>query len=632
MSNYTTTTNKLKITELDFDAIKTALKSYLVGQEEFKDYNFEGSAMSILLDVLAYNTHYNGFYTNMLASEMFMDSATLRSSIVSLAKHLGYTPASKKGSVVYLDLVFEGAGSLLTIPKGAKFTTKIGSDVHTFLTTQAHTASLDASDGKYKALNVEVKEGVSFVATHTVTAVENQVFQIPNEDVDTTTLSVAAGGEVYTLADDITEVTSTSKVFFLQEGNQNRYEIYFGDGIIGKKPSVSDVVQISYNASMLGSDGNGATSFFLAESVTGATSVAITLSTGWTRSSGGAERESTSSIKIQAPRQHALQKRLVTKNDYRTRLENDYNLVDSVRVWGGEENFPPDYGSVYISIKPKTGYVVSRGEQDRIAQDIIKKRNITTVRPVFVDPDYTFVIVDTVLAYDPRKTTRTADQLKVLVKNTISNYNTANLGRFDEYFRYSLLSKKIDDTEVGIMNNTTTVAMKKRIRPLYGVESSYRINFHNPIYRPHDGHMHVIQSTGFRYRGIDNCYIIDKDSELMVVSGSVEEENSALDTVEMYNGETYAVINSLVGHVDYDEGILDLEISPTRSIVADQPNGVLDMSRAEVRSEFIYFSAKPKINDILAKENTIITIDSSDVTVTCIDDTDRINENKTRSY
>ena len=618
MSNYTTTTNKLKITELDFDAIKAALKTYLIGQDEFKDYNFEGSSMSILLDVLAYNTHYNGFYTNMLASEMFMDSATLRSSIVSLAKHLGYTPASKKGSLIYLDLVFEGAGSLLTIPKGAKFTTKIGSDIHTFLTTQAHTASLDVSDGKYKALNVEIKEGVSFATTQVVSSAENQVFQIPNEDVDTTTLNVAAGGETYVLADDITEVSATSKVYFLQEGNQNRYEIYFGDGIIGKKPSLSDTVQIVYNASMLGSDGNGATKFNLAESISGATLATVTLSSGWTRSSGGAERESTSSIKIQAPRQHSLQKRLVTKSDYRTRLENDYNLVDSVRVWGGEENNPPDYGSVYISIKPKTGYVVSRGEQDRISQEILKKRNIVTVRPVFVEPDYLFVIVDTTLAYDPRKTTRTANQLKALVETTISNYNTSNLGRFDEYFRFSLLSKKIDDTEIGIVNNNTSVAMKKRIRPILGVESNYIIKFHNPIHRPHKGHMHVIQSSSFRYRGIDNCYIIDKDSELMVVSSSsAEDDNSSLNTVEMYNGQSYAVINSLVGTVDYDEGTLFLEVSPTR--MSDQ-------------AEFLYFNAKPRIDDILSKENTIITIDPSDVTVSCIDDTDRINENKTRSY
>ena len=237
---------------------------------------------------------------------------------------------------------------------------------------------------------------------------------------------------------------------------------------------------------------------------------------------------------------------------------------------------------------------------------------------MFVDPDYLFVVVDTTLAYDPRKTTRTAEQLKLLVKNTISNYNISNLGRFDEYFRYSLVSKKIDDTEIGIVNNNTNIAMKKRIRPILGVESSYTIKFHNPIYRPHAGHMHVIQSSGFRYRGVDNCYIIDKDSELMVVtSSSAQNDTTSQNTVEMYDGQSYNVINSFIGTVDYDEGTLHLNASPTTLNDGGQ---------------FIYFNAKPRINDILSGENTIITIETSDVTVRCIDDTDRINENKTRSY
>lgn len=614
MANYTTSTNKLKITELDFDSIKDALRSYLAGQDEFKDYNFEGSALSILLDVLAYNTHYNGFYINMLASEMFMDSASLRSSVVSLAKHLGYTPASRKGSSVNLDLVFDGAVSPLTIPKNAKFTTKIGSDIFTFLTSESHTATLDILDGKYKARNVKVTEGVSFTSTATVLGTENEIFQIPNQSVDTDTLTVAAGGDIYTKADDITEITSTSKVYFLQEGNQNKYEIYFGDGVIGYKPSVSDLVQITYNLCMLAADGNGATSFFLAESITGSTSsVAVTLSPGYTRSSGGAEQETTSSIKIQAPRQFSLQKRLVTKNDYKTRLENDYNLVDSVRVWGGEDNIPPEYGTVYISIKPKTGYVLSAGEQDRIAQDILKKRNVVTVQPRFVAPDYLFVIVDTTIAYDPRKTARTADQLKLITKAAALTYSAANLGKFDEYFRHSLLSRKIDDSEAGITNNNTIVAMKKRIKPLIGVHSTYRVHFDNPIYRPHMGHMHVVQSSLFRYRGVDRCSIIDKDSRLMVVAS--DRISPGLSQVDSYESGGMQVLNSNVGDIDYDTGTMFVDIQPT-----ELHDG----------SDYLYFSAKPRINDIIGKENTIITIESSDITVSVIDDTDRIYENKVR--
>ena len=617
MADYTTSTNKLKVTELDFDAIKTALKTYLQGQDDFKDYNYDGSAISILLDVLAYNTHYNGFYINMLASEMFMDSASLRSSVVSLAKHLGYTPSSRRGASVYVDITLNGSGTALTIPKNAKFTSKIGNDVHTFLTTEAHTANYDSTDGTYKALQVELKEGVSFYTSYTVQGTNNEIFEIPNENVDTSTISVAVGGAVYTKVDDITELTSTSKVYYLQEGNQNTYEIYFGDGVNGVKPSNGDLVEISYNASSIGLDGNGATSFSLAEALVGATSATVTLSSINTRSFGGAERETVSSIRTQAPRQYASQKRVVTTNDYKTRLENDYNLVDSVRVWGGEENNPPEYGVVYVSVKPKSGYVLSEAEKTRLSEDILKKRNVVTVRPKFVSPDYLFVIVDATVSYDLRRTTRTVDQIKSIAKASISNYSSVNLSKFDQYFRYSVLSRVIDDSESGITNNNMVVAMKKRIRPVLRVEGTYRMHFDNAIHRPHKGHTNVIQSSLFTYRGNRNCYIIDRDGFLMVVSSSRADSTNVLNTVETDYGEMN-ILNPDVGSVNYETG--EMFIGPFR------PTTITD------GSPFIYISAKPRIDDILGKENTIITIEPNDITVNCVDDTDRIPSNRVRDY
>ena len=618
-TNYITTTNKLKVTELDFDSIKAALKTYLQGQDEFKDYDFTGSAINILLDVLAYNTHYNGFYTNMLASEMFMDSASLRSSIVSLAKHLGYTPSSRRGSSVDLDLVFSGAADStpLTIPRNSKFTTRVGTDAYTFLTSEARTTTYNATTGNHEVKDLEVKEGITFSVNYNVQGTTNEVFEIPNENVDTSTLVVAAGGEVYTLADDITELTSTSKAYFLQEGNQNRYEIYFGDGVVGKKPNVSELVEIVYNVSMLGQDGNGAKTFAIAEPITGATSVSISLSSGFTRTSGGAERESTSSIRIQAPRQFGLQKRLVTSNDYKTRLENDYNLVDSVRVWGGEENIPPEYGTVCVSVKPRTGYVLSQAEQNKIAKDIVKRRNIVTVNTRFFPPDYLFVIVDSQIAYDPRQTTRTGDQLKALVRSTILNYSSSRLSKFEDYFRYSVLTKLIDDTETSIQNNTTTIAMKKRIRPLLGGRSTYTIDFNNKIHRPHQGHRSVLQSSLFRYRGLDNCAIVDQDGILMVVSSLRSEAHSSINTTDSVDGVFSNIIDREVGYVDYETGEVRFTVNPTS--MADQ-------------SEYLYLTAKPQINDIIPQRNTFVTIDTSDINVTCIDDTDRISENKVRSY
>ena len=252
-SAYTTTTNKLKITELDFDKIKSALKTYLSGQTEFSGYDFEGSGLNILLDVLAYNTHYNAFYINMLASEMFIDSATLRSSIVSIAKQLGYTPSSRKGSTINLDLSITGSGSSVRIPKNTKFTTSIGSGVYTFLTTETLVADQDSLEsGTYTINGVAVREGLFTTSTFTAEGIENEKFTIPSADVDLDTLAVSLGGETYSKATDITQITANSKVYFVQEGRQEKYEVYFGDGVVGKAPETGDQIQLQYNLSMWG--------------------------------------------------------------------------------------------------------------------------------------------------------------------------------------------------------------------------------------------------------------------------------------------------------------------------------------------------------------------------------------------
>jgi len=621
-ANYTTQSNKLKIVELDFDAIKKALREYLSGQDEFKDYDFTGSAMNILLDVLAYNTHYNGFYTNMLASEMFMDSASLRSSIVSLAKHLGYTPSSRRGASVNLDLIFNGVASeksTIVVPKNAKFTTKIGRDSYTFLTTQARSSSYNALTAQHELRNLEIKEGISLSRSYTFTGKTNETFEIPDENVDTTTLVVAAGGEIYTKADNFTEVSSTSRVYFLQEGNKSRYEIYFGDGVVGKKPNVEDFVQITYSTSQLGVEGNGATNFVLAESISGASSIDVSLSSGYTRSAGGAERESTSSIKLQAPRQFGLQKRLVTLNDYKTRLENDYNLVESVRVWGGEENNPPVYGTVFVSVKPRTGYVLSQAEQQRIADEIVKKRNIVTVNTRFVEPDYLFVIVNSTINFDPRQTSRNASQLETLVKARIQNYNSTQLSKFEDYFRYSTVTKLIDETETSIKNNTTFVAMKKRIRPTLNVRRAYQIEFNNRIYNPHSGHAPVIRSGLFRYGSIEDCFITDRNGDLVIAKSTRGYGAEGMNVISMpeYDLLNERIIESSIGRVDYETGLMLFN---------------LNVSSILNNSEYLYFIATPNVNDIVPQRNTFVTIDSSDIIVDAVDDTNFIRENRVRSY
>lgn len=615
MSSYTTTTNKLKITELDFDTIKSSLTTYLQGQDEFKDYDFTGSAMNILLDVLAYNTHYNGFYVNMLASEMFMDSASLRSSVVSLAKHLGYTPASRKGAFVNVDISMTGTGSDIIIPKNSKFTSRIGKDVYTFLSTTAHVAKLDSTDGLYKASGIKIKEGVAFTSTQTVTGQTGEVFTIPNENVDIDTLVVAVGGQVYLKADDITDLDSTSKVYFLQEGHQNLYEVYFGNGVIGNSPDVGDLVQMEFNVSFLGKTGNGAKTFTFADSLGGsAANFSVSLSSGYTRASGGSEVEDTATIRIQAPRQFSLQKRVVTSDDYRARLVNEYNLVDSVRVWGGEDNDPPSYGDVFISIKPKTGYVLSEAERKVIAQDILKKRNMVTITPKFVDPDYLFIIPSIIVSYDPRKTAKTTDQIKAVVTTAVQNYSTTQLDRFDEYFRHSVLSRRIDDSDTSITNSTNEILLKKRLRPLIGQMGNYVVKFNNELYHPHAGHMNILTSSRFTFQFVDNCSFVDNNGIIMVVTDEWSPENS----YSAGESQNPTILHKNVGRINYTNGKIEISRWATTKI-ADGSN-------------YVYLAVKPNMDDVIPLGNTILTIDGSDIDVTVVNDTDRLPHNKVQGY
>ena len=604
---YTTTTNKLKITELDFDAIKTALKTYLQGQTEFADYNFEGSALNILLDVLAYNTHYNGFYTNMLASEMFMDSASLRSSVVSLAKQLGYTPASRKGSYVNVDItitnVSDNPGNI-PINKATKFASKINNQTYTFLNPSVEIATKQ-SDGSYKASNVEIREGIYFTNSYTATGSENELFEIANKDVDTDTLSVFKGGEAYQRVDEITEITSTSKVYYLQEGRNGKYEIYFGDNVLGKKAESGETIDISYFVSLLGEEGNGATAFTAAQVIQNSGyTISVALSPGYTRSSGGSDSETVSSIRNQAPRQYALQKRVVTSDDYRARLVNDYNLVSSVRVWGGEENDPPEYGKVYIAIKPKTGYVLSDGEKNTIKNDILKKRNMVTITPTIIDPEYLNLVLDCRISYDSRKSAKSSSQLQTIVQDTISNYSDVYLERFDDYFRNSMLTHQIDSSDISITNSLINLKLKKSFTPRNRVLGTFEIRFDNPLYHPHEGHMSILSSTTFTYNELTKCSLTDKDG-IVYISRIDPITEGKSDIVE-------------IGTIDYDSGKVNIERLSIESI--------------DDGSNYIYVNAVPRVNDVISKGKTILSIDPSDISIQMVDDTTTIASKAVQGY
>ena len=622
--SYTTATNKLKITELDFDSIKTALKAYLQGQDTFKDYDFEGSSMSILLDILAYNTHYNGFYTNMVASEMFIDSATLRSSVVSLAKQLGYTPASRKGSVVNVDISIttgEASPTNILIPKGAKFITQLGTSSYTFLAAAAYIAT-ESSVGVYTVSDVTIREGVSTTTTFSADGTNTQVFPIPNETVDIETLIVSLGGDVYQRAGDITEVTATSKIYFLQEGRNGLYEIYFGDGVLGAKPQALDEVMASYNISLLGAEGNGAKKFVPGEYYGDSSYVAtVTKSSGYNYSSGGAEREGTASIRTQAPRQYSLQKRLVTTDDYRARLVNDYNIVDSVRVWPGEENDPPEYGTVFIAIKPKTGFLFTSVEKEKIKNDILKKRNMVSIIPKFVDPDYLELLLDCTVTYDKRDTVRSVEQLSAGVRQVILDFDSSGLGNFDQYFRESVFLNKIDSSEKSIKNSSVNVKLMKSFSPTLTVGASIAPNdvvldFDNALFRPHKGHMGIISSSLFEQSGVANCYLSDKNGVINILSQGLPGVRSPAGSGG-YGGDD-DLVQAGVGAVDYKTGRVELTNFYTNHI--------------NDGSIFIHVYAVPNIKNINPKGNTIVIIRNGATTINMIEDQSLIESNRSRGY
>jgi len=630
-------TSKLKVTELDFDLIKSSLKDYLKAQSQFSDYDFEGSGMSVLLDLLSYNTHYNAFYTNMIANEMFLDSTTLRSSAVSLAKQLGYTPRSVTGAKAKVNITFSPndlggyhnteatdsarLGTNVVIPKGSVFLTELNNKTYGFVTTGSYTATPTANtdggflvndavnsvDGSttspvvpYTASNVEITQGVYASIQYVYnTQIKNQQFIIPNAGVDTSTITVlvtdtlsGTAGEIYTLVDDYTSVTTESKVFFIQETLNGKYEIYFGDGNIGAKPVDGNVVDITYVVSE-GDAGNGATifksdpiksPFYGINNSTMTYAPAVTLVE---KAAAGAPQEDLSSIKYLAPRNYEAQNRAVTTDDYVVKVLSDYPQLDAVRCWGGEENDPPEYGKVYLSIKPVKGYILSDTEKANIKKNILSSRNIITVEPVLVDPEYIFLVIDVSIKWDSRLTSLTDATLRAGVRNEIVNWGQNNLEKFETYFRYSQFVGTVDKYNAGIVNNETTINLRAEIVPTLGVSSTYTIKFANPLYHPHTGHQGTLSSSLFTYAGYSNCTLKDLDGAVQIVSGQT------------------TVVSSDAGTIDYESGKIVLTgFSPTTVF----EGGILSIT------------VSPKNNDIVPNYNQLLTIRDSDLSVNMSDD------------
>ena len=588
-----TTDKRISVSELDFDGIKENLKTFLKNQNEFTDYDFEGSGMNILLDVLSYNTHYSAMNVNLAANEMFIDSASLRSSVVSHAKSLGYLPRSARSPIAVVDITINDTSvTTATMPRGTKFTTTINNQNYNFFTISDLTQSRVSNVLTFSS--VDLYEGDLITTRYTVdTSNIDQKYIIPSTDVDTTTLKVTvqnsstdATTTVYTLNEDITQVTGTSNVYFLQEVDNGQYEVYFGDGVLGKSLTDSNIVILEYIVTNR-TEGNGASVFTPPASISGSSDNSILTVDS---AKGGSEKESIASIKFKAPLDFASQGRAVTVNDYKVFVPTVFPDAESVQVWGGEDNDPPTYGKVFISILTKDRNDLTNSQKANINESL-KQYNVGSIRTEITNPETIFIRLTVNFDYNSTITNSSAADLEALVNTTINDYNNNNLKQFNSNFRYSELLTLIDNTDQSIISNITTVQMAKNFTPTLNETTKYEINFANAIYNPHTGHESVISSTGFKIEGNANELFLDDND----------------GTLRSYYlvGTTRTYVDLNFGTVNYDLGLITI---PSAKITS-----ISNVDGSE--STTVRVVAIPRSSDIIPLRNTILEIDLSNSTI-----------------
>jgi hypothetical protein len=597
--------NKLEVSDFDFDDIKTNLKIFLGSQSEFQDYNFEGSGFAVLLDLLAYNTHYLGFNANMLVNEMYLDSADIRKNIVSLAKMLGYTPSSVRTPTASVDvLINNGTGSSITMTKGTVFTTTVNGTSFQFINNADIVTT--PVDGVYNFSDVELYEGTLVTFKYTVDSTDvDQRFIIQSPLADTSTLvvkvqtsSTNTTSNTYILATSLAEVQSTSKVYFLQEVEDGKFEVYFGDDVIGAKLSDGNIVILEYIVSNIDA-ANGASTFTPAATIGGFSDITVTTNSN---AQGGTQAETKESVRFNAPLQYTAQNRAVTTSDYESLVRSIYPNAQSVSAWGGEDDETPVYGKVIIAIKAASGSTLTTATKASIVTQL-KKYNVASVTPEIVDPETTSILLTSTVKYDEKLTTKTATTLKSDVVSTLTDYNTNTLQKFDGVFRYSKVTGLIDDTDTSIVSNITTVKIRKDFTPTLNSSTRYDIFFRNALYNPVSGYNAtnggILESTGFKVSGdTTNVFFLDDDG-----AGNVRRYR-LVGSVRTYANNTQGTINYTTGQI----ALTSLNISSIENI------------RGEA-SKVIELTVIPKSNDIVPVRDQILEIDTANSTITVEADT-----------
>jgi hypothetical protein len=482
----------LRVTELDFVSIKENIKNYLRGQSEFQDFDFEGSAMSVLLDILAYNTHYMGYYVNMVGNEMFLDTAQIRQSVISHAKMINYFPKSPRASEVKVNIRVtpsineDQSVTTLTLDKYTRF---LGRDIdgvnYQFVTNDTYNTS--KSNGSFQFANVTLKQGEVVTRQFVMDSLNiKRRFDIPSANIDTDTVSIIVQEsaintytEVYTAYQDVLDINANTKAYFIEENEKGQYSVYFGDNVVGKRPKDGNIITITY-LDVMGSMTNKINNFAIVQTAGGYFNDNVSVTT-ISASYSGAERETIADVRYRAPYHYATQNRAVTVGDYETLILRDYSNIDAVKTWGGEDNDPPIYGKVFLSLKTKENYFLSNQEKENIKESLIRNRNVLTVIPEIVDPDYSYIIVRGDVYYDPTLTSLSAEQIKSYARAAVIDYKTRELTGFDATFRLEDLQSFVKTSEKSIKGSDMKVFLQKRIQLTPSETKKYTINANFPI-------------------------------------------------------------------------------------------------------------------------------------------------------
>ena len=581
----------LQVTELDFEQIRTNLKSYLATQTQFQDYDFEGSAMAVLLDVLAYNTHYNAYYVNMLANEMFLDTAQQRESVVSHAKLLGYTPVSTVGATANVQITFEGvSGSVgqFIIPKNSRFSTTIDDVKYTYVTPEAY--RVVNSSNTFSAA-ITIKEGFPLTHRFVVNASTDQRFIIPNENVDTTSISVFVQESEtdtttteFTKASDIQTVLSTSTIYFIEEAYDGKYELIFGSGSLGKELKNGNIVIVEYLVSN-GIETNGATSFTV-EDLSGITEdfVSATVTTN-SNSIGGRQQETTESIKFSAPRIYQTQNRCIIENDYQRILLAENPDLQSVVAFGGEKANPVVFGKVFIAAKPFGEQFLTETRKQQVRESILDRTPLA-VDPVIIDPTYTYVIPTIKTFYNKSKTVTSTSAIEQSIRDAITTFSTNNLERFGNRLRYSRFVRALDNITTGsILNNDASLKLQQRIVPNTQRAEKIILTFNNAV------RTLSLDTTSFTFQGF-TCFLDD----------------DGLGNVRIYRFDDTRqkiILQSSAGTIDYSTGSIEIEsFAPTAYTGIE-----------------MYITVTPELLDVIPVRQQILIMEQNDVNITLVGET-----------